>query len=150
MEESKSEKVEKTLFDVKKARWYTLAAMRVQSYRDMRIWGEAHALTLEVYRLTAGFPSHERFALTAQLRRAASSVPANIAEGMGRRTTKELLSFLFIARGSLQETEYFLLLAKDLSYAETMICANLERRYRGLDAGFQALISRLQKRSAVR
>jgi four helix bundle protein len=69
-----------------------------------------------VYRETAGFPKEERFGLVSQLRRAASSVPANIAEGFGRRSTKDLLRFLEIANGSLEETKYFLRLSKDLQY----------------------------------
>ncbi len=121
--------------------------MPIRSYKELRIWREAHALTLEIYRLSGGFPADERFGMVSQLRRAAASVPANIAEGMGRRTTKELLSFLYIARGSLQEVCYFMLLAKDLGYLETCAWRRLENRYRGLDAGFHACLTRLQKKT---
>jgi four helix bundle protein len=79
-------------------------------------WKKAHALVLGVYALTASFPSEERYGLTSQLRRAASSVPANIAEGFGRSTTRDFLRHLDIANGSLEETRYFLILARDLRH----------------------------------
>ena len=82
----------------------------------MEVWQKAHALVLEVYRITENFPERERFGITSQLRRAAVSVPANIAEGFGRRGTRELLQFLAIANGSLEETRYFLILAHDLRF----------------------------------
>lgn len=120
--------------------------MRLDSYRDLRIWREAHALTLMVYRASDGFPDRERFGVTGQLRRAAASVPANIAEGMGRRGTKELVNFLSIARGSLLETTYFVVLASDLGYLDSALRTELEQRYRGLDAGIHACMKQLSKK----
>lgn len=73
-------------------------------------------MTLETYRLTAKFPRSEQFGIVSQLRRSAASVSANIAEGFGRRTTKELLRCLQISRGELEETRYFMILSRDLSY----------------------------------
>lgn len=73
-------------------------------------------MVLAVYRASGTFPKEERFGVVAQLRRAASSVPANIAEGFGRRSTKDFLRYLEIAGGSLEETRYFLRLSKDLNY----------------------------------
>jgi four helix bundle protein len=73
-------------------------------------------LTLETYRLTEKFPRSEQFGIVSQLRRAAASVSANIAEGFGRRTTRELLRCLQISRGELEETRYFLILSRDLGY----------------------------------
>ena len=90
----------------------------MQRFTDLRVWQDGHALTLEIYRLTAGFPSEERHGLVSQLRRAAFSVPANIAEGSKRQTQTEYARFLNIAEGSLAETEYFLILARDLGYLE--------------------------------
>lgn len=86
----------------------------MKSFRELEVWQKAHALVLEVYRITENFPERERFGITSQLRRAAVSVPANIAEGFGRKGTRELLQFLAIANGSLEETRYFLILARDL------------------------------------
>ena len=85
-------------------------------WRDLLVWQKAHSACLSVYRLTGLFPSEERYGLGSQLRRSASSVPANIAEGKGRATNADFRHFLIIARGSLEETRYHLLLARDLGY----------------------------------
>jgi four helix bundle protein len=88
----------------------------VRNYKKIKAWELAHQLALSVYRTTTNFPASEQFGITSQLRRAASSVPANIAEGSGRTTDKDFLRFLDIALGSLKETEYFLLLSNELNY----------------------------------
>jgi len=88
----------------------------MQSYKQLRVWQRAHALTLAVYRLAATLPTDERFGLCSQLRRAAVSVPTNIVEGTKRQTNADYARFLNIAEGSLAETEYLLLLAADLGY----------------------------------
>jgi four helix bundle protein len=90
--------------------------MKVKSFEDLTVWQEAHKLTLEVYKLTAKFPAAEKYGIVSQLRRSSSSVPANLAEGFGRATTRELLRCLQIARGELEETRYFVLLSRDLGY----------------------------------
>ena len=89
-----------------------------QSYRDLRVWNTAISLALEIYRITQSFPQSERFGLTAQLRRAAVSVPSNIAEGHARSTRGEYKHFLSIARGSVAEMEVQLTLAKELGYLQ--------------------------------
>ena len=83
-------------------------------FKRLEVWRLAHVLTLEVYRVTRAFPPAERFGLKAQIRRAAISIPSNIAEGGGRTGDRELVRFLRIARGSAAELEYQLLLAQDL------------------------------------
>jgi four helix bundle protein len=88
----------------------------VQSYSDLRVWQKSHELVLEVYRLSAGFPAHERYGLTSQVRRAAMSVPSNLAEGSKRAHGNDFARFVNIAEGSLAETEYLLRLSKDLGY----------------------------------
>ena len=88
----------------------------MRDFKELKVWHKAHQFTLNVYRHTKGFPNDERFGLTAQLRKAASSVPSNIAEGCGRSGDRELARFLGIAAGSASEAEYQLLLAKDLAY----------------------------------
>jgi len=90
--------------------------MQIKSFEDLSVWQEAHKLTLEVYDLTRKFPQAEKYGIISQLRRSASAVPANIAEGFGRATTKELLRCLQIARGELEETRYFVMLSRDLGY----------------------------------
>jgi len=90
----------------------------VRDYKKIKAWELAHQLALNVYLCTTDFPASEQFGVTSQLRRAASSVPANIAEGSGRTTDKDFLRFLDIALGSLKETEYFLLLSNELNYLQ--------------------------------
>lgn len=87
-----------------------------KGFEDLKVWKKAHELTIEIYRLTNDFPNEERYILTDQLCRAISSVPANIAEGKGRFHKTEFRRFLYIARGSLEETKYHLILARDLGY----------------------------------
>ena len=85
-------------------------------YHNLLVWKKAHEYTLEVYKITKQYPKDELFGIISQLRRASSSVPANIVEGSARRTDKEFCQFLIQARGSLVETQYFLELSKDLNY----------------------------------
>ena len=99
--------------------------MKVNSFEDLTVWQEAHKLTLEIYKLTARFPVAEKYGIISQLRRSSSSVPANIAEGFGRATTRELLRCLQIARGELEETRYFVLLSRDLGYVTSQDCENV-------------------------
>ena len=87
------------------------------SFTDLLVWQKAHALVLAIYALTNGLPKHELFGLTSQMRRAAFSVPANIAESF-RRRGRDKVRFLNIAASSLGELQYYLILAGDLGYAE--------------------------------
>jgi len=87
-----------------------------RDFRKIEAWRRAHALTLQVYRVTSGFPGDERFGLVSQMRRACASIATNVAEGCGRDTNKELARFIDIATGSASEVEYQLLLARDLGY----------------------------------
>lgn len=98
----------------------------MQDFRHLETWQVAHALTLDIYRVTEAFPRSELYGLTSQLRRAAVSVAANVAEGTGRRTDPATRYFLEIASGSASEVEYLLLLAKDLGLLHPPIHARLE------------------------
>jgi len=82
------------------------------------VWQKAHELVLKIYQITRDFPKDEQFSLTSQIRRAAVSIPSNIVEGKARGSNKEYKRFLLMARGSLEETKYQLLLAKDLKYMD--------------------------------
>lgn len=108
------------------------------SYRSLRVWQDAMRLTLRVYRLTDSFPKHELYGLVSQMRRAAVSVPSNIAEGKGRRSDAEVCQFLFHARGSLYELETQLELAFHLGYAceedRQGVLADIERTAKQLHA----------------
>lgn len=86
----------------------------MQDFRKLKVWQKAHELVLGVYRSTAGYPKEELFGLTSQTRRAASSIPTNIAEGCGRGSDADFARFLWMANGSACELDYHLLLARDL------------------------------------
>ena len=86
----------------------------MKNFRELKVWQKAHSLTLDVYKATGQYPKNEQFGLTSQTRRAAASIPANIAEGCGRSGDAELGRFLNIAMGSASELEYHLLLGHDL------------------------------------
>ena len=96
-----------------------------QSYRDLIAWRKAMELVTEIYRLTKTFPAEERYGLTNQLRRAAVSVPSNIAEGQARYSMREFHHFLCTARGSLAEIETQIDIAANLGYANQTESANL-------------------------
>jgi four helix bundle protein len=100
----------------------------MKDFRQLTVWQRAHELVLNIYKATKGFPADERFGMTSQLRRAAASVPANIAEGCGRTGDAELGRFLQIAAGSASEVEYHLLLSRDLGYLDAKVHVPLERR----------------------
>lgn len=91
--------------------------MTVRSYRDLVVWQKSMVLAADVYRLTRQFPKQEEFRISGQMIRAATSIPANIAEGHGRGTRKDYAHFVSIAKGSVAELETFLLLSGDLSLA---------------------------------
>ena len=90
----------------------------MQDFRKLAVWRKAHELTLAVYKTTATFPRDELYGVTSQLRRAAVSIPANLAEGRCRRSDRDFRRFVIIALGSASEVEYFLLLSRDLGYIE--------------------------------
>ena len=90
--------------------------MGVEKFSDLQVWQEAHQLVLRVYDITRKFPNDERFGLVSQMRRAALSIPANIAEGFKRRGLQDKIRFYNTAEGSLEELKYFFILSKDLGY----------------------------------
>ena len=98
----------------------------MKDFRSLIVWRRAHSLVLAVYRATERFPTEERFGLTSQVRRAAVSVPTNIAEGCGRGGEKEFARFLSIAMGSASEVQYLVLLAGDLALLEATTRDGLE------------------------
>src|SRR5260370_14433262 len=117
------------------------------TYEDLKVWRRAMDLLLEVYRCTSSFPKQEIYGLTSQMRRSAVSIPSNIAEGKGRYSRKELLQFLFHARGSLLELRTQLAIAKELGFlsnaeGQTLIglASEVGRLLNGLINRFQSLI----------
>jgi four helix bundle protein len=115
------------------------------NWRDLQVWKKAHALTIEIYRLTKKFPPEEKFALTSQLQRAACSIALNIVEGHSRKTSKEFLQFLNIARGSLEELRYLLLLSCDIGYIEQSEMDAMESSAGEICLMLDALIKSIRK-----
>ena len=118
------------------------------SFQDLRIWQEAMDLTMEIYRVTNCFPRCEIYGLTSQMRRAAVSVPSNIAEGKGHRSDPEFVRFLFHARGSLLELQTQVLIARRLHYLSEEKADELCRSGDGIARGLNALINRYRPNAA--
>jgi four helix bundle protein len=117
----------------------------MEDFKQLRVWTKAHELTLAVYQETRGFPKEETYGLTSQLRRAAASVGANIAEGCGRRSDGEMKRFLQIARGSANEVEYHLLLARDLHFLGASEFQDLEAKILEVQRMLASFVQRLAK-----
>jgi four helix bundle protein len=113
-------------------------------YRKLRSWQKAHELALAVYRSTEGYPSDERYGLVRQMRRAATSIACNLAEGSGRNRGRETAQFVRVALGSCTELEYQVLLSQELGYMKTAVATELTTRTRALRAMLAALHYRLQ------
>jgi four helix bundle protein len=101
------------------ARMGAMATGPARSFEQLIVWPKAHQFVWSVYRATENFPKQETHGLTARLRRAAVSIPANIADGFKKRGRPDKVWFLKIAQGSLEECRYYLILGKDLNYADT-------------------------------
>lgn len=116
--------------------------IKAEKFEDLSVWDKAHHLVLHVYNITKNFPTEERFGLISQMRRAAISVPANIAEGFKKRTLKDKANFYNISQGSLQELRYYIILSKDLGYFTSNkylldIIEEIERMLSGLIKSIQ-------------
>jgi four helix bundle protein len=123
--------------------------MPVSSYRDLEVWKKGVQLAKIVYRLTQDFPKHEVYGISSQLQRAAVSIPANIAEGHARSTTKDFLRYISITRGSLAELETLLTLAEQFGYCQTnhtneitRHCDELSRMLSGLQKSLKRRMDR--------
>ena len=117
----------------------------MKNFRDLLVWYRAHRFTLSVYSATRSFPKEEQYGLTNQLRRAASSIPANIAEGCGKGSDADFNRYLQIAFGSASEAEYHLLLAKDLDMLHADSYADLHATVVEIKKMLGSLISRMRK-----
>jgi four helix bundle protein len=122
----------------------TAAAKPKQSYRDLIAWQKGRALVKRIYLLTGTFPKNEMFGLTMQLRRAAVSIPSNIAEGKGRYSNKDFVHFLRIARGSLAEVETQLTLSSDLGYSRQNEADAISKETEELSRILAGLIASMQ------
>lgn len=113
-----------------------------RTFQDLLVWQKAHRFVLEAYALTAAFPKQETYGRSQQMRRAAVSIPANIAEGFRRRGKADKARFMNMAEGSVEECRYYLILARDLAYADTQgLTASLQEVSRLLSAYTTAILS---------
>jgi four helix bundle protein len=119
----------------------------MQRFTELKVWQRAHGLVLEIYAATATFPADERFGLTSQIRRAAASVPTNIAEGSKRRRKNDFAHFLNIAEGSLAETEYLVILSRDLEHLGTKKATALLGEIDEIGAMLHTLRMRVEQRA---
>lgn len=113
-----------------------------RSFQDVNIWQKAHQWVLGIYRTTDSLPKNEQFGLTSQLRRAAVSIPANFAEGFRKESKLDKLRFYNIAQGSISESQYYLILANDLGYANT---AGLLEQLKEIDIMLDVYIRRIKE-----
>ena len=116
----------------------------MRNYRDLQVWSKAYALTLELYRVSRAFPKEELYGLTSQIRRAALSIGANLAEGCGRRTNAEMARFVRIALGSASELDHHLLLCRDLSFLENEKYRSLARELTEIRKMLSSLLNSIE------
>ena len=119
----------------------------MQDFHDLKVWQKAHHLTLAVYQITAKFPREEMYGLTSQIRRASSSIPANLAEGCGRNGNAEFAHFCSIAMGSASELEYHLVLARDLKLLKPQDYEELAPRTSEVKRMLAVFIQRLKAKN---
>lgn len=117
----------------------------MQNYKDLKVWAKAHEFTLKVYTITHKFPKEESYGLTSQLRRSAVAIAANIAEGCGKKTQSDFANFLNIALGSANESDYYILLARDLSYITPEEFLNLSTQINETKAMLISLINKVRQ-----
>lgn len=120
----------------------------IRDYKELDVWKKSVALTTELYQLTARFDVTERYGMTSQIRRAATSIPANIAEGWGRGTRGEYIQFLTIARGSLMELETHLIVARNLRFLDTDELTLVLKSVKDIEKMLNRLIAVLRNRKA--
>lgn len=118
----------------------------IHSYRDLKVWPQGMDLAEACYRVTRGFPKDELYGMTSQIRRAAASIPANVAEGRGRESPGEFIQFLRVAQGSLKELETHLLLSERIGLMPTKDTAAILDRCEAVGKMLRALIRSLQAR----
>ena len=118
----------------------------LKNYKELKVWQKSYQLCLEIYRITKDFPKNEQYGLTSQIRRAVISVPSNIAEGYGRKTTPDYLRSLYIAYGSCCELETQLLLSGDLDYINNDDSKEILEKIGEVERMLKALIRSLENK----
>ena len=120
----------------------------MQDFRNLSVWQKGHQFALNVYRHTDSFPRKEMFGITSQMRRAALSIPANIAEGSARQSDPEFKRFLHISIGSASEVQYYLLFCRDLGYLSSAACNELHEQVTEIRRMLASLISKCKEPSS--
>ncbi|MEN8253127.1 MAG: four helix bundle protein [Patescibacteria group bacterium] len=115
----------------------------IQNFYDLKIWQKANSLAKDIYELTKNFPNEEKYGLTSQIRRASTSIGANIAEGFGKHYIKDKIKFMHQARGSLYEVQNFIFFSKDLKLMNEKQARKIFSDYQGLSKGLNVFINRL-------
>ena len=121
----------------------------LKSYKDLNVWQKAYELCLKIYSITAQFPKEEKYGLTSPIRRSAVSIPSNIAEGYGRKTTADYIRMLYIAYGSVCELETQILLAGDLGFIEKGQLDIRIREIAEVERMLKALIKSLENKPLI-
>ena len=116
----------------------------MQDFKKLKVWQESRELVKEIYKITEKFPMNEQYGITSQMRRAVTSISANIAEGCGKATQKEFRRFLVIANGSNKEVENFLIISNDLGYVNGVQLGEISQRYEKIGKMLTSLIKRLR------
>ncbi len=119
---------------------------KVESFKDLIVWQKGIELVNEIYKVTKLFPKEELYGLTSQMRRAAISVPTNVAEGWGRGTTKNYIQFLEISRGSLYELNTLIIISTNQEYLSSVKCAEIENIINEIGRILNAIISKLENK----
>lgn len=122
----------------------------MQNYKLLKVWEKSHDLAIRIHKLSASFPREEAYSITSQVRRCAFSIPANIAEGCGKPTDKEKSRFFSIALGSANETEYFLLVCKDLGFIAEVTYRTFEDNINEIKAMLISLIRILKAKTEIK
>ncbi len=118
----------------------------LKNYKELNVWQKSYELCLKIYRITAKFPNEEKYGLTSQIRRSAVSIPSNIAEGYGRKTTVDYIRMLYISYGSVCELETQILLAGDLGFIEKGELGTLKKDIAEVERMLKALIKSLENK----
>ena len=118
----------------------------LKNYKELKVWQKSYRLCMESYKVTGKFPNEEKYGLTSQIRRSAVSIPSNIAEGYGRKTTADYIRMLYIAYGSLCELETQIMIADDLNYAMHADKEQLRKLISEVERMLKALIRSLEEK----
>lgn len=118
----------------------------MQDYKSLNVWKKSHVLVLDIYKVTKDFPKEEVYGFTSQIRRAAVSIPTNIAEGSSRRSKKDFIRFLEIAFGSAKEVEYELFLSNDLGYFHVEVFNKLDNQVKEIKKMLVGLIQSIESK----